>query len=69
MIKIDKGIKLPSRRNEYAEALAQMEAGDSFLVADFSKSQQNTFRREANKLGVRFATRTVDGGVRIWRLT
>jgi len=69
MIKIDKGIALPSRRNEYAEALAQMEVGDSFLVANFTKSHLGTFRREAMKLGVKFATRTVDGGTRVWRLT
>lgn len=61
-VKIEKGIPLANKwkgRNAYP--WDQMEVGDSFFVAGKAKP---TYTR-ADK---RFTLRTVDGGVRVWRI-
>lgn len=81
MIKIDKGVPMPTaatagRVKQYP--FAEMDVGDSFFVAtqggDIRKTQVRiagnaSAARRANKAcaGRKFATRQVEGGVRVWR--
>lgn len=70
-VKIEKGIPLPSRGGANGNAKypwRTMEVGDSFLVpaktprkfsAHMAQAQRNT--------GHKFASRTVEGGCRVWR--
>ena len=78
--KIDKGIPLCAPRaqsNKYP--LDEMEVGDSFFVPhpDAKKARQNALARNAGQYRKppkhtpfqrHFVTRTVEGGVRIWRV-
>lgn len=76
-MKIDKGIPLPPR---YATAklrlpLAQLEVGDSFLVPrpveenkNFHKNLTSRVCTYSKHTGKRFATRVVEGGIRVWRI-
>jgi hypothetical protein len=47
----------------------EMELGDSFLVADVEKRKVYSAGHAAGKaLNRTFKTRTVEGGVRVWRV-
>jgi hypothetical protein len=47
----------------------QMEIGDSFLVKDRTRPQVGAAAGSAGKISDRtFRTRTVEGGVRVWRV-
>ena len=69
-IKIDKDVDLPERGagrpNTYP--FGEMEVGDSFFVDGIPKER---VRSAANQYGIRhgrkYATRSVDGGIRVWR--
>ena len=63
------------RRASKRYPFSKMEVGDSFLVPlDGSSTHEVQSRLAANggywakKLGVKFATRAVDEGVRVWRI-
>lgn len=68
---IEKGIPVPKqvgagRRNKYP--FDAMEVGDSFFIKDGKvKTFSRTCGHHGKRLGRRFASRTVDGGVRVWR--
>ena len=72
---IEKGIALPERTfgtnlkpRETSYPFAQMAVGDSFFVRG---AKQSSLGAAANswgkKHGMHFATRIVEGGVRVWR--
>jgi hypothetical protein len=72
--KIDKDVPMPAvsaggRREIYP--WRTMEIGDSFLVTDDQIPPKHVSRRawQASKsTGHKFVTRTMDGGVRVWRV-
>lgn len=73
--RIEKGIPLPVAKSSYLP-LDEMSIGDSFFVADGVVTQravQGAIRRyERNtaknfSMAVKFTTRKVDGGLRVWR--
>jgi hypothetical protein len=46
----------------------QMEIGDSFFAANVSRGIGNAATSAGKTLGRTFKTRTVEGGVRVWRV-
>lgn len=73
MVKIEKGIPLPTAQSKYP--FATMEIGDSFAVeikSDAAPSRVSTYAHVAGKrLGMKFTVRTVTEGskkmIRVWR--
>jgi len=73
MIEIEKGIPLPEvkrgRKGNYRYPWRDMAIGDSFLAPDADIRYMAASAVGARKrLGRRFACRTVEGGVRVWRI-
>lgn len=67
--RIEKGIPLPqAKRDMLQEALRALKVGDSFLCPSDVKSPTQRAHSAARFLGIKVATRTVDGGVRVWRV-
>lgn len=70
--KIDKGVPVPKprrppRKSKYP--IAAMKPGDSFLVPGYTFRNVSSMTSYAQKrFGGRYVMRTVDGGVRIWRV-
>jgi len=67
---IEHGVPMPKLRNKYPfEDMAAV--GDSFLVPADMKIGISTISSAASyagrRLKVKFITKTVDGGVRVWR--
>lgn len=68
---IEKGIPVPKqigagRKTKYPFDL--MEVGDSFLVTDLKvKTISRSCGTYGKRLERKFTSRTVDGGVRVWR--
>lgn len=71
-MKIDKGIPIPnSHFNGKTSTLVSMAVGESFLVSSNQDEKQrwrNIIKQVQQTRGGRFATRTVDDGMRIWRI-
>lgn len=68
--RIEKGIEVPTIRRTSVYPLADMEPGDSFFVPgesvrDRSAAAARLWGRRNDR---KFVSRSVDGGVRIWRL-
>lgn len=73
MFKIDSKIPLPPLREPTTHyPFKKMKAGDSFFVLIEKLSDVSRARCAAIQYGkrhkVKFATRKVDGGLRIWRI-
>lgn len=70
-MKIDKGIPMPnSHFNGKTSMLVNLTVGDSFLVTgapDEKQRWRNIIKQVQQTRGGRFATRTVEDGMRIWR--
>lgn len=74
MYKIDKNVEIPQinrfgngRKPKYP--FAEMVVGDSFLVSDKKTSQMSSAVAGFCKRGEgKFICRTVEGGVRVWRI-
>jgi hypothetical protein len=72
--KIEKDIPLPPRKSSSGRTAKYpwrwMEVGDSFLVPGLERASQFSGRagKTARTLGIKIATRKVDGGVRVWRI-
>lgn len=73
-IRVDKNIPIPMGKYHYKYPLSLMEVGDSFLIiqSDFPTTGRSgifayvsQFAKRNNK---KFTLRTVDGGVRCWRV-
>lgn len=74
MIKVEKGIPIPEKPRKGGKPAkypwATMDVGDSFFVegvplANFASGAYNA----AKLLNRKFSLRTVEGGVRVWRIT
>ncbi len=72
MIQIDKDIPIkPYRRGRtgmFTEALRAMDVGDSFLLTENPASDRHTAKRAAKRMGIKLTSRTVEGGIRVWRI-
>jgi hypothetical protein len=69
--KIDKNIPIPKRiyDSEYPYPIDNLNVGDSFFIEERTSTQVSHIISRGNKmLGKRFTSRTMDGGVRIWRI-
>ena len=76
-ISIDKNIPVPTliRRGRHASLpSADLEIGDSFMLPAITKDELDQARTRLRsstasliKKGRKFATRSVEGGIRIWR--
>jgi hypothetical protein len=68
--KIDKKIPLPSRGQQITKyPFIDLDIGDSFLIPEKTVIQTNGLCYYAGKrLKKKFVSRTVNGGVRIWRI-
>ena len=70
---IEDGIPLPKRKggpgSKPKYPFRQMDVGDSFLCRDVNQKTLSWAARICSKRhGMKFATRKVDGGVRVWRI-
>jgi len=71
MFKIEKDIPLPTYAGVYSETLHAMEVGDSFLVPDeYAPAIRSAIARVyKSPINTRqFTTRSVEDGVRVWRV-
>jgi len=71
---IDKNIPIPAPKTKWADIVAPMEIGDSYLDTDGKESNAsgskalNAFIQFGRKKGMKFTARKVEGGIRIWRV-
>lgn len=71
---IEKSIPLTMvRGGKWKSQYREMEPGDSFLVPDGDmlngiKSAQSSICQSAKAIGCKIATRSVEGGLRVWLL-
>jgi hypothetical protein len=72
MIEIEKGIPIPPQRpwgHETIYPWRTMEIGDSFFISGKPMKQAGSLAaKAAARTGQKFTLRTVDGGVRVWRI-
>jgi hypothetical protein len=74
MIKIEKNIPSPDSRTATRYPLAEMEPGDSFFVQAKTEREKVIIRtaitraKQRSKAVGTFITRSVDGGIRVWRI-
>jgi hypothetical protein len=73
VMRIEKGVPIPRPRfNSLTDALSRMDIGDSVFIPGEKNTRPvnthiwNTKKRRPG--GFRFTSRTVDGGVRVWRI-
>lgn len=65
---IEKGIPLPDLPASKVAVLQRMAVGDSLLVSnDDGPKWRNAMHKASERGEFYFISRTVDGGVRIWR--
>ena len=68
-MKIDKNVPIPNNRKYYP--LKDMLIGDSFFVATKNEIEKTNARSAAASAGIRhgrkYVSRSVKGGIRIWR--
>lgn len=70
MFKVEKNVPLPKgvERRSTKWPFADMSIGESVLVpADSAKVGRSVVHQVSKKRGLKFVSRTVDGGVRFWR--
>lgn len=67
---VEKNIPMPpSRKSVEAYPWAEMLAGDSFFAAGQKQSNMSSMASvQGRKRGWKFVTRSVEGGVRVWRV-
>ena len=70
MVKIEKGVPLPKTKKSATYPVRDMVVGDSFFIAGAScqGKEQSTCRQMARNHGLKLACRTVEGGLRVWRV-
>ncbi len=72
-IKIERGVPFPAtapRAQLYP--FHEMEVGDSFFVPDSTTNRLGSAAHayvRSRKPGAKFTCRTIDGGVRVWRIS
>lgn len=66
-IKIEKGFPIPASRRTYP--FDDLKVGESFFVKDVAIAKISGSRGKAEqRTGFKFVARTMDGGVRVWRI-
>lgn len=66
MIEIDKSVPMPAKRKYPFD---RPQVGDSFFVPDMNiDSIQGSIRYASKCFSHRYCARSVDGGVRVWRV-
>ncbi len=71
MFTIEKNHPIPKGRAKYP--LDQLEVGDSFFIPEVDKERHKNIRiyvsgwARRSKTGMKFTTRAVDDGIRVWR--
>jgi hypothetical protein len=71
MLKIDNKIKPPMKlRNERQETILALKPGESFFLPETSINSVSalTWWVRAHHPARKFTSRSIDGGVRVWRL-
>ena len=70
-INIEKGIPVKRPREDSVYPFTEMEVGDSFLATEQICKKPHKVRMAAHeagkRLGRKYVTRTVEGGIRVWR--
>lgn len=67
MFEIEKNVPVPEERTRYP--LGKMEVTDSFLaMGKAAYSARSAAHKYGKNHGKKFKTRTVEGGMRIWRV-
>lgn len=68
-IKIEKGVPMPELKMAPITAtLKSLKVGDSFMWPGGLKNPTQRAHATARYMGLKVATRKVDGGVRVWRI-
>lgn len=71
-MKIEKGIPMPlsKRQGKYIKAVSLMEVGDSVLLncKDTADNSVHAIRQAGRTIGFKMSARTMDAGVRVWRV-
>ena len=72
-MKIEKGIPIPTARGNgpfggFTDTLRKMKRGESVFFDKSNVSYARNAHAIARQAGVKVATRTVDGGLRVWRI-
>jgi hypothetical protein len=70
-IKIDKGVPAPNEhwsRNRVKYPFKSMEVGDSFFTETSRVAVTSAACGYARRNGVKFTTRSENGGTRVWRI-
>ena len=68
-IKIDTGIPIPRKRSELKYPFGALRVGESLFVNNCTPGALSGSRQyAAQKYGFKFVMRTVEGGVRVWRI-
>ena len=71
MLEIEKDVPLPSKGKDGRATkyrFAEMQVGDSLFDPKGGKGLRNAACQWARKNGVKFTSRKMDGGVRVWRI-
>lgn len=70
MIEIEKNIPTPKKRSKWQKyPFSEMEVGDSFLVGiEKRNSISTTINHHKKRHGGDFTCRSVEGGIRVWRI-
>jgi hypothetical protein len=71
--KVESGIPIPIRKRSlsttYRKTLEAMGIGDSFFQPNSNpRKVRHAFLYMTKKLGIKIAVRSVEGGVRVWRV-
>jgi hypothetical protein len=65
---IEKDVQLSNKPRSYIYPYKDMDVGDSFFIPNGKLGTINAANYRAYKrLGRKFAARTIDGGIRVWR--
>ena len=71
-MKIEKGIPIPRSKcqGKYIKVVSLMEVGDSVLLNCKNTTDNNVhgIRQAGRKIGFKLSARTMDEGVRVWRV-
>lgn len=72
MTTIEKNIPIPKhargrRKNGIQPTMRRLQIGDSFLVED-PKGKGRGLATSAKNVGIKITTRSVEGGIRVWRI-
>ena len=66
---IDKNVQISNKPRTYIYPYRDMDVGDSFFIPNGKLPTVNAANHRAFKrFGMKFSARTMDGGIRVWRV-